>query len=328
MDNSNPEFAAAWRVNFAPVMPDDGAWLRVYFQKQSGALVEGFWRRNENDWSFKEVLAAGIMQDEGGVLAATMWDNLEVHLFYSDRSNNLRELCLYGAYGDRPTHGPLNNFNIHTNLSNSVSVISFHRDNAPNMRLYYRDDSEVLQEYVWGAYGHQKWEKGWTFGNTNSGRSSSEVKFINLAPWHRNSPSIRGYYEDADGYFVELRWEEGGWGAGSLRQKVPDKDPEYPEEAATFSVSATGLDREPTVNFFWIANDKVYVISKLGKDGVWGSESEVTGESERNPVRLAAAGSPMGRDDTHLFTSGEGNKFIHRHRVNWSWQKEIVDPGN
>ncbi|KAF3176458.1 hypothetical protein TWF225_003750 [Orbilia oligospora] len=318
------DFEETWRGLYAPVIRYWGQYIRLYAQKNDSSIVEGYWDRSGRKWTFKEVVPAGIAGLPTAGLAATMVEQGETHLFFVDNEGQIREIGIHGNYGDKPKPGPLDKLKLKTSLPISVLPLNQHRA-ANEMALYYRDSSNILREYKWNSCGHEKWELTHSFKWTDFGPLTTDVKFVNMSKWMStaNELSIRGFYQNSDGYLVELRYDDGFWGTGFLHQKVPITDP---PSSVAFTPIANDLYTAPKLAVFYMQDNKVYQMRKEGRDGYWYGPYEQTTEEEVEKGNIAGVGALTEHQDQHLFISEKGNKFVHRYQIlGGSWTKEVVD---
>ncbi|KAK6339794.1 hypothetical protein TWF718_009187 [Orbilia javanica] len=311
----------AWRGTYAAVIRYWGGYIRLYIQKNDSSIVEGYWDRSRKTWSFKEIVPAGIAGLPVRGLTATAIGKEETHLFFVDNDGYIREIGIHGNYGDEPKPGPLDDLKLQT--SKSISVIPLSQHNmAEQMALYYRDENDTLVEFRYGC-NSPGWELTHMFKWTDFGPLTSDVKFVNMSKWQSSDTSIRGFYQNSEGYLVELRYDDGFWGTGFLHQKIPATNPPKP---SAFMPIANNLYNSPKLTVFYTLDNKIYEVRKEGKDGYWAGPYEVTNEKELEDVHIGGAGALTEHEDQHLFISEKANKFVHRYRVlGGSWTKEVVD---
>ncbi|KAK6498990.1 hypothetical protein TWF481_011560 [Arthrobotrys musiformis] len=319
------DWEESWRSVSTAVIKYWGIYVKLYIQKDDGSIVEGLWQRDVNPkWTFKEVVPAGIAAIPTVGIAATQVVGGEVHLFFVDTKGYIREVGIYGNYGDKPKPGPLDNLKLKTNKSISVIPLNQHTE-AEQMALYYRDTNNILREYKWNACGKAKWELTHTFKWTDFGPATTDVKFVNMSKWASSDTSIRGFYQNDQGYLVELRYDDGFWGTGFLHQRVSVTDPPTP---CTFAPIANDLYSAPKLEVFYTLDNKIMHVRKEGKDGYWSYAYDQTSASdpEVDGAHMSGVGSLTESPDQHLFICQKGNKFVHRYHVKGgSWQKEVLD---
>ncbi|KAI5926183.1 hypothetical protein F4810DRAFT_655842 [Camillea tinctor] len=200
-----------------------------------------------------------------------------------------------------------------------LGAISWVYNGVGHMRLYYQSNDDHIQELCWDGSGDFK--AGHRFPCPKKGTS---LAFVNLAP-KASSPIIRGYYQHTTDHILEVRWENGHWGAGPL-DIGPVRSDGYDTAHISACASAAGV-----VAQYWAVASNVSDCHLTYER--WEQNGQCKGNnsgscivpcfSKGNPHFLATCHVPDNTDETRirLFFVGCNGKLCEARRENghWGW---------
>ncbi|KAK6531888.1 hypothetical protein TWF694_003051 [Orbilia ellipsospora] len=309
---------------YASVISSDGEIVKLYFQKYTGELCEGTWEKNTKEWTYNDILEPGASQ-LGTPLAATIWQDVHISLFYIGKDDRISEL---NFDDDVQSTGRLG-LPFYTLPSGChMGAASFFRNNVQNYRFYHTTQDSTIKEYCYGAYGNNKWEGGHDL-KTSAGYKvahSSPIASINRHPWSWTSPSLRNYFLTPDNTIGEIAWEEGGWRQGTFSMKASSNSKiavanSVPQKDSDGNISVPGL-----VLVFWTDDNQLFVARQQG-DGDWSPKGDITDRLQHG-TNIAVVAAPNGNceRDVHIFTSGSNGQFIQSILTDGSFDVTIHDP--
>ncbi|KAF3936991.1 hypothetical protein ABW19_dt0209107 [Dactylella cylindrospora] len=281
-----------WRGEYASLVASDASFMKVFFQNSWGELFELHWERPDCKWLFRSIaktdgpLAAALYTP----LSAIMWEDKHIRLYYLSPKYELRELCIEGgAASSSISGGKLNESNVVVASYSGLSACCWSAGGGVGIRLYYQGLNDRIEEY---CYGGGNWVKGATLqGDALPG---SSLAFVNRA---LDRPSIRGYWQDADGSIREHVWES-GWKTGQFGQEsAPYRVP--------LAATVSNVDATPKIRLYRLTvND---TIREFYHDGsAWQVPRDVDSISVIPGARLTACSRAAGGDSDEVTYSHLG----------------------
>ncbi|KAK6514736.1 hypothetical protein TWF506_007102 [Arthrobotrys conoides] len=173
-----------------------------------------------------------------------------VHLFYLDRSSNIREVIWVN--GEQTAQ---NNLNLTAARNSDLSVIFWKQDKTTTcLRLYFQAEDGSIQEY--DKAGSSPWRKGVFFDFDASSTHTHEkphagtsLSFINLS---LDEPNIRGFWQaEASNAIVEGASQGLDW---SIRGRTIDVFPSHIPIAAAWEGNRT----DAKTVFYHVTNGDIY----------------------------------------------------------------------
>ncbi|KAK6355613.1 hypothetical protein TWF718_000008 [Orbilia javanica] len=218
-----------------------------------------------------------------------------LHLFYLDKSTNIREVIWVN--GEQTAH---NNTNLKAASTSDLSALFWKQDNTTCMRLYFQDPDGNIQEY--DRAGSGPWNKGVFFDFDASSahthekpRSGTGLSFINLS---LKEPNIRGFWQaGASNAIVEGASQGLDW---SIRGRTVENFPSHIPIAAAWE----GKRTDPKTAFYHIANGDIF------KTVIGDSPRKISTILADGGSRLAVNAGPSD-GGVHLIASG-GNHIVRR----------------
>ncbi|KAF3922905.1 hypothetical protein ABW20_dc0100552 [Dactylellina cionopaga] len=254
-ENANPIKAA--------IIGTNGRWIKFFFSTNNGKVYMGTWDALNpyNPYSYEELLPAGSAKT-GTPLAATYWDldtavgsgvnwadpKKRARLFYCDASGVIQERIYVGGTGW--SSGTIGTLGLTTLGSTGMSAVSFYKDDADNIRLYYADSTGV-REAGWGAYGVLQWSVlSFTLSSVagSAPYGSTPISFLNTNTWSVD-PSIRGFYGTGS-VIKDVAWDV-AWSAGNVAQPLTDSSTSPNGGYSLTSFVSKVEAGAPAVNLLW-----------------------------------------------------------------------------
>ncbi|KAK6335145.1 hypothetical protein TWF718_010583 [Orbilia javanica] len=229
-----------YRTNYASYIAPTGAWNLVWFQAADGSIKQARWY---GEWVITTIIESGKALHHTP-LTALLWGPQDTfRLYYLNPQFELQEWCWDTKGGtDNKYDGALNAAKVKVAPYSKIAAISF---GGANLRVYYQDANNKIEEYTFG--GGSNWKKGATLpGEALPGTS---LAFVNRNKWDANPPSIRGYFQTASGGLAEQVWEHNSnWQLGDFA--IPSA-PFLTPITATCSPE----DDFPKIHVYWLTVD-------------------------------------------------------------------------
>ncbi|KAF3198548.1 hypothetical protein TWF106_008054 [Orbilia oligospora] len=218
-----------------------------------------------------------------------------VHLFYLDKSYNIREVIWVN--GEQTAH---NNLSLKAARNSDLSAIYWRQDKTTTcMRLYFQAEDGSIQEY--DRAGSGPWRKGVFFNFDASSTHTHEkphagtsLSFINLS---LEEPNIRGFWQaEASNAIVEGSSQGLDW---SIRGRTVEVFPSHVPIAAAWE----GKRPNTSTAFYHVTNGDIY------KTVIGDSPQKINTTPTDQGSRIAVTVAPSD-GGVHVITSG--NQHIIR----------------
>jgi len=179
-------------------------------------------------------------------VAAIQWQNNGLHIrVYYQRVDGF----IYEAAWDQNSGWNAGNTKlVQAKIGTPISAIVF-AVTQPQIRLYYLDNANVVQEFVFSS--------GWSKGATLPSTSVSPITSLAAVTWG-SGPEIRVYYQRQDSSIQEIAFSS-GWSLGNQFKNTAG----YPGT----SLSAVLSNGNPSIRVYYQAQD--LTLHELNWSGGW-----------------------------------------------------------
>lgn len=142
-------------------------------------------------------------------IAAAAWgDQAQMVVYWQDSEGWIRVSYTTDAAGTSWTGGSQASRLFRAKQATPLAAISW--GNCQHVRIYYLDDSNILQE--------QCWDGSWYSGALGNRKIQVDPRSKLTAACWSDEPQIRVYYQLTSGYIQEVSWQGGGWQNGATLQ--------------------------------------------------------------------------------------------------------------